>query len=34
MSDHGLFSSYEGQQGAADGQDSWVFYRMLKALDG
>ena len=23
MSDHGLFSSYEGQQGAANGQYSW-----------
>ena len=27
ISDHGLFSSYEGQQGAADGQDSWGFFR-------
>ena len=23
MSDHGLFSSYDGQQRAANGQDSW-----------
>ena len=27
MSDHGLFSSYEGEQGAANGQDSWGFFR-------
>ena len=27
MSDHRLFSSYEGQQGAANGQDSWDFFR-------
>ena len=27
MSDHGLFSFYEGQQGAANGQDSWGFLR-------
>ena len=27
MSDHGLFSSYEGQQGTANGQDSWGFFR-------
>ena len=27
MSDHGLFSSYESQQGAANGQDSWGFFR-------
>ena len=27
MSDHGLFSSYENQQGAANGQDSWGFFR-------
>ena len=27
MSDHGLFSSYEGRQGAAKGQDSWGFFR-------
>ena len=26
-SDHSLFSSYEGQQGAANGQDSWGFFR-------
>ena len=23
ISDHGLFSSYEGRQGATNGQDSW-----------
>ena len=27
MSDHGLFSSYEGQQGVANGQHSWGFFR-------
>ena len=27
MSDHGLFSSYEAQQGGANGQDSWGFFR-------
>ena len=27
ISDHGLFYSYEGQQGAANGQDSWDFFR-------
>ena len=27
MSDHCLFSSYEDQQGAANGQDSWGFLR-------
>ena len=27
MSDHGLFSSYEGQHGAANRQDSWGFFR-------
>ena len=27
ISDHGYFSSYEGQQGAANGQDSWGFFR-------
>ena len=26
MSDHGLFSSYEGRQGVANGQDSWCFF--------
>ena len=25
--DHGLFSSYEGKQGAVNGQDSWGFFR-------
>ena len=34
ISDHGLFSSYEGLQGAANGQDSWDFSRMHRALDG
>ena len=27
VSGHGLFSSYEDQQGAANGQDSWDFFR-------
>ena len=27
ISDHGLFSSYEGQQVVANGQDSWGFFR-------
>ena len=27
MSDHGLFYSYEGLEGAANGQDSWGFCR-------
>ena len=27
ISDHALFSSYEGQQGAANGQDSCFFFR-------
>ena len=27
ISDHSLFSSYEGQQEAANGQDSWGFFR-------
>ena len=27
MSDHGLFSFYEGEHGAANGQDSWGFFR-------
>ena len=27
MSDHGLFSSYEGLQGAATGKDLWGFFR-------
>ena len=35
MSDHGRFSSYEGQQGAASGQDSLgVFQEMHRVLDG
>ena len=27
ISNHGLFSSYESQQGAANGQDSWGVYQ-------
>ena len=27
MPDHGLFSSYEGRQGAANGQDPWGLFR-------
>ena len=27
MSDHGLFSSYDGLQGAGNGQGSWGFFR-------
>ena len=27
MSDHVLFSSHEGQQGAANGQDSWGLFQ-------
>ena len=27
ISDHGLSSSYESRQGAANGQDSWGFFR-------
>ena len=27
MSDHGHFSSYDGEQGAANGQDSWGFFK-------
>ena len=27
MSDHDLFSSYKDQQGAANGQDSWGFFK-------
>ena len=27
MSDHGLFSSYKGLHGGANGQDSWGFFR-------
>ena len=27
MSDHGLFSSEEGKQGAANGQDSWGVFQ-------
>ena len=27
ISDRGLFSSYEGQQGAANGQELWGFFR-------
>ena len=31
ISDHGLFSSYEGRQGAANVQDSWCRLQQLKA---
>ena len=31
-SNHGLFSSYEGQQGAANGQNSWGFFRDAKCF--
>ena len=34
ISDHGLFSSFEGRRGAANGQDSWGFSGMHRALDG
>ena len=36
MSDHGLFSSYEGQQGAANGQDYRGIFQgyMHRALNG
>ena len=35
MSDHGIFSSYEGEQGATNGQDLWGFFRdAYRALDG
>ena len=35
ISDHGMFSSYEDQQGAANGQDSCgIFSGMRRALDG
>ena len=27
MSDHGIFSSYEGQQGATNGKKSWGIFR-------
>ena len=27
LCDHGLFSSYEGQQGAVNGQDSWSIFQ-------
>ena len=27
MSDHGIFPSFESQEGAANGQDSWGFFR-------
>ena len=32
MSGCGLFSSYEGEQGAANGQDSWGFFRDAKGF--
>ena len=31
ISDHGLFSSYKGRQGLANGQDSWRFFRDMHA---
>ena len=31
ISDHGMSSSYEGRQGAANGQDSWHRLHQLKA---
>ena len=35
ISDPGLFNSYEDQQGALNGQDSWgMFSGMHRALDG
>ena len=34
MSDHGLFSSYEGLQGAANGQDSWGVIREYAQIFG
>ena len=34
MSDHGLFSSYEGQQGAATGKTRGAYSGMPRALDG
>ena len=33
ISDHGLFSSYEGRQGAAMGQDSWGFFRNAQGCE-
>ena len=32
ISDHGLFSSYEGQQGVANGQDSWGIFQGCTGL--
>ena len=32
ISDHGLFASCEGQQGAANGQDSWGFFQRCTGL--
>ena len=32
MSEHGFFSFYEGQQRAANGQDSWGFFRDAQGL--
>ena len=34
ISDRGQFSSYDGQQGAVNGQDSWGFLKEHRALDG
>ena len=32
ISDHGLFSSYEGQQGVTNGQDSWGMFQGCTGL--
>ena len=32
ISDHGLFSSYEGQQRAANGLNSWDFFRNAQSF--
>ena len=34
MSDHGLFPSYEDQQEAANGQDSWDVFRDAQGFGG
>ena len=34
ISDHGRVSSYEGQQRAANGQDSWGFFMDVHAFGG
>ena len=33
ISDHGMFHSYEGQQGAANAQDSWDFFRDAQGFE-